>query len=392
MPYIKRKIENQILRASKNFPAVILTGARRTGKTTILKNLFPEASYILLEDPDIISRFRTDPNGFLDELKLPVILDEVQNTPDIFNYVRSRIDKKPSQKGKWLITGSQAIHLMRGVTESMTGRAAIFNLMPMSTEESSKVSLIKGGFPEVIIKPSVSFIWFSSYIQTYLERDVRQISNIRDLPTFRRFFSLLASHTGNMLNRSALAASVGVSVPVISQWLNILELTEQIILLPQYFENFGKRIIKSPKIFFSDTGLLCNLLGINSAAELERSPFLGAIFENFVLNEIIKYQINRGKRRDVYYFRSREGLEVDIILPLGNRKLLLIEVKATKTVFPSHANSLIRLSKAIKNHKVFSVVVHRPSDKIKNISALQPGVKALSVSDILDFMKTIAYK
>ena len=193
MRYIPRRLEHVLRTAVRNFPAILLTGARRTGKTTLLRKTFPRAGYVLLEDPDMIGRFRADPQGFLDGLRLPVILDEVQNVPDLLNYVRSRIDARPRAMGQWLLTGSHEAPLMTGVSESMTGRAAIVHLMPLSVEESPRVTTFNGGFPEALARPSAADLWFASYVQTYLERDVRQVSNIRDLATYRRFLALAAS-------------------------------------------------------------------------------------------------------------------------------------------------------------------------------------------------------
>lgn len=379
MKYISRKIESELLLASKHFQGLILTGPRRAGKTTLLRRLFPKAQYYLLEDPDVIARLRTDPRSFIEEITPPVVLDEIQNVPEILNYVRTQIDRFPSKKGQWLLTGSQEAPLMKGITESMAGRVAVFHLLPLSVLETPRVSLLKGGFPEVLSSPSVSQIWFRSYLQTYLERDVRAISSIRDLATFRRFLSLLASRCGQILNRTDLAAPLGVTVPTISEWLNILEITSQIILVPPFFENFGKRLIKSPKLYFYDSGLVCHLLEIESERMLKRSPFLGAIFEGFVASEIIKGQINSGRSKQLYYFRDQQGLEVDFLVPAGDRRLLLFEAKASRTVLPEMAESLSRLSKAIDRYRVEPFLIYQPSGDTEALTALRPGIKALSV-------------
>ncbi len=263
---------------------------------------------------------------------------------------------------------------------------AVFHLLAFSILETPKVSLLSGGFPEVLAHPSVSQTWFRSYIQTYLERDVRAISSIRDLATFRRFLSLLASRCGQILNRTNLAAPLGVTVPTISEWLNILEITCQIILVPPFFENFGKRLIKSPKLYFFDSGLVCHLLGIESEKMLNRSTFLGAIFEGFVASEIIKRQMNSGRSRQLYYFRDQQGLEVDFLVPIGDRKLLLLEAKASKTVLPEMAEPLARLSKAVSNYKVDNLFIYRPSKEKESITALRPGIKALSVEKLLSVL------
>ncbi|MGA8344928.1 MAG: ATP-binding protein, partial [Candidatus Sulfotelmatobacter sp.] len=310
MRYIPRQLALVLLDAVRHFPAVVVTGPRRAGKTTLLRKLFPNARYVLLEDPDIQGRVRSDPRAFLDELRPPVVFDEIQNAPELLGYVRTLIDARPRRMGQWLFTGSQEAPLMRGISESMAGRAAILQLLPFSLTETAKVNLLHGGFPEVLARPKARSLWFAAYLQTYLERDVRAITNVRDLATFRRFLAVLASRHGQVLNKTDLAAPLGVSVPTIGEWLSILEVTGQIILVPPYFENLGKRLIKSPKMYWGDSGLACYLLGVNSSAEFERSPFLGALFEGFVAAEILKSQANQGMRKELYYFRDQQGLEV----------------------------------------------------------------------------------
>ena len=383
MAYIQRKLAPVVLQAAKNFPAVVNTGPRRAGKTTLLKHLFPRTRYVLLEDPDIQQRIRSDPRAFLEALAPPVVFDEIQNTPEILSYVRTMIDRTPRRFGQWIFTGSQEAPLMQGITESMAGRAAILQLLPFSTLESPKVNLLYGGFPEVVARPRVRGLWFSSYLQTYLERDVRAIANVRDLPAFRRFLSLLASRHGQILNKTDLAAPLGVSVPTISEWLHILEITNQIMLVFPYFENFGKRLIKSPKVYWGDAGLACYLLGINSSAELERSPFLGSLFEGFVAAEILKSQTNAGMRKELYFFRDQQGLEVDFILPRPNAKLWLIEAKASKTVRPEMASPLLSLSRSLPKPAERMIVVHRkPRTQLPAVTAAR-GVEALDVEQFV---------
>jgi hypothetical protein len=273
---------------------------------------------------------------------------------------------------------------MRGVTESMAGRAAILQLWPMSSLESPRVSLRLGGYPEVLARPAAAALWFGSYLQTYLERDVRSISAVQDLPTFRRFLALVASRHGQVLNKSDLAAPLGVSVPSVSRWLDILEMTGQIALVPPYFENFGKRLIKSPKVYVADSGLACHLLGIRTEAELGRSPFLGVLFEGFIAAEILKRQLHAGRRRELYYFRDQQGLEVDFLVPSPAGGLTLLEAKATRTVRPEMAASLSRLAAAMHPRlgarvPLEAMVVHRSSPASVATRALAPGVSAVPI-------------
>lgn len=364
MRYVPRDLGPTLRKAARTFPAVVLTGPRRAGKTMLLRKLFPQASYTLMEDPDAIARMRADPHGFLDGIRLPAVLDEVQNVPELFSYVRSRIDKHPRRTGQWFLTGSQDAPLMRGVTESMAGRAAMLQLYPLSRHETPKVGLLHGGFPEAVARPAGSSLWFSSYIQTYVERDVRAITNVRDLATYRRFMALLATRHGQVLNRTELARPLQVSVPTINQWIGVLEATQQVLVVPPFYENLGKRLIKSPKIYFTDSGLVCHLLGINTAADLQRSPFLGQLFEGQVASEIIKRQVNAGMRRELYFFRDEQGLEVDFIIPAKSGGVTLLECKATRAPLPRMTVPLLQLREAFQGKKtvkrnVDMMLVHR---------------------------------
>jgi predicted AAA+ superfamily ATPase len=385
MRFVPRAVQPAVLEATRSFPAVVVTGPRRTGKTTLLRRLFPRAEYVLLEDPDVQARARSDPRALIEELRAPVLFDEIQNVPDLLAYIRTRVDRKPRATGQWLFTGSQEAPLMQGVSESMAGRAAILQLLPFSLGETDRVSLLHGGYPEVLARPGSRGLWFSSYIQTYLERDVRAITNVRDLATFRRFLALLASRHGQVLNKTDLAAPLGVSVPTIGDWLHVLEITGQIMLVPPYFENFGKRLIKSPKVYLGDSGLACYLLGIATQAELDRSPFLGALFAGYVAAEILKSQVNRGRRKELYHFRDQQGLEVDFLFPGGDGGLRMVECKASKTVRPAMAGPMESLRRSMGEHEpVQMTVVHRASTTARPSRAVAPGVEALDVRAFVD--------
>jgi uncharacterized protein len=386
MQAVLRHLSLSILNASRSFGALVLTGPRRSGKTWLLRNLFPKARYLLFEDPDVVGRFRADPQGFLDDIETPVILDEVQNVPEIFNYVRTRIDRAPNRKGRWLLTGSQESSFMRNVGESMAGRAAILHLLPLALAESTKVGLLNGGYPEVLARPRQRSLWFASYVQTYIERDVRSISQVQDLAKFRRFLVLLATRHGHMLNKTELAAPLGMSVPGITNWIDILQATGLILLVQPYFENLGKRLVKTPKLYFIDSGLACHLLGIESDLQLQRSPFLGPVFEGFVASEIIKSQINAGKRKELYYFRDQQGLEVDFLAPVGKLGTTLIEAKATRTPITDMAKPMQLLRRAWASSTTPTpggILVHRDSGNTIQSTALSPGVKAMGLSDFV---------
>ncbi len=383
MRYIQRELATTLTRAARAFPAVVLTGPRRAGKTTLLRRLFPSANYQLLEDPATVDAAQSDPRAFLDGLRPPTVLDEIQNAPDLLNFIRVRIDAAPNRKGQWLLTGSQDFGLMRGVTESMAGRAAVLQLLPLSSAETARVTLLRGGYPEAVARPRDAGLWFQSYLQTYLERDVRQVSQIRELTSFRRFLSLIASRSGQILNKTDIAAPLGISVPTLTEWIGILEATGQLVLVPPYFENFGKRLIKSPKVYLTDSGLVCHLLGIDTERALGRSPFLGPIFETFVASEIIKQQSNLGRRRELYFFRDQRGLEVDFIVPSSEHELVLIEVKASRTVYPDAADRALSLARSMGSQRSRCIVVHASAEADEDDAALAQGARSMSIAGLL---------
>jgi uncharacterized protein len=302
--------------------------------------------------------------------------------------VRARIDVHPRRTGQWVLTGSQEAPLMGGVTESMAGRAAVLQLLPLSARESPRVTLRTGGYPEAVARPAGAPLWFSSYVQTYLERDVRAVTMVRDLATFRRFLALVAARHGQLLNRTELAAPLGVSVPTITQWLGVLETTAQILVVPPFYENLGKRLVKSPKVYVADSGLACHLLGIESAADLARSPFRGALVEGFVAAEIVKAQVNAGRRREIYHFRDEQGLEVDFVVPGRGGTLALVECKAGRTVTPAMAAPLQRLLAALANRpsprrRARAFLVHEPGSRLRT-TAVAPGVSAVAWPALID--------
>ncbi len=349
---ITRTIAKKIQAALTTFPAVVITGPRQSGKTTLLKTLYPKHTYLNLELPNVRIRAINDPNLFLDTLTLPVILDEIQYVPELLPYIKDRIDHSRSP-GQWLLTGSQLFPLMKGVSESLAGRVAVFSLLPFSQVEYPQLSnsyqdiLLRGSYPEIATNPKVDrTTWLGSYINTYLERDVRNLETIGDLRQFEIFLKLLATKTGQLLDQSDLAKSVGVSIPTIDRWLSVLEASYQILLLYPYYRNLGKRLVKRPKVYFTDTGIATYLLGINDPTQLINGPSFGPIVETAVVTDLWKQYLHLGQKSPLYYLRTYDGLEVDLVID-GAEKLTLIEIKANSSIKPSHSLSLEYALKSI---------------------------------------------
>lgn len=373
-----RTITQTIKKVIRTFPAMVLTGPRQSGKTTLLKDLFKTShACVNLEDPDTQLKAKTDPRGFLEAHSGPVIFDEIQYVPTLLPYIKTAIDEN-RRPGQWILTGSQNFVLMHGVSESLAGRAAILSLLPFSFGEKQgrgesslncsslmeeivhlkpdtdkkrtvlATQILRGGYPEIASISSIDpELWCGSYIATYLERDIRNLSFIGDLSQFQIFLRLCATRTGQILNISELAREVGVSVPTAKRWLSLLETGYQIYLLHPYYKNIGKRLIKSPKLYFNDTALVCYLLGLHEPQTLVNSPHFPHIFETFIINDFWKRFLHFGQMPSLYYLRTRDGLEIDLVIE-AKQKLHLFEIKNSATITPQHACSLLKAKRELK--------------------------------------------
>lgn len=397
MKYKKRVLSKTIQRAIKTFPAIVVTGPRQSGKTTLYKMLFSNThNFVSLENPDIRVRAKEDPVSFLNQYRPPVIIDKIQYLPELLSYIKTEIDsdRKP---GNWLFTGSQNFILMDNISQSLAGRIATLSLLPFSISEllnnaknakdytnwlSNKKNnsivnnnlpfselILRGFYPEISANKKVDRkLWCSSYITTYLERDIRSLTSIGDLSQFERFLIACAVRTGQILNLSDLARDIGISVPTAKRWLSLLETGHQIYLLYPYYKNIGKRIIKSPKIYFCDTAICSYLLGIHNRESLLGSPYLGNLFETMIVIDFLKRFLHFGDKPNMYYLRTRDGLEIDLVIEVAGY-LYLYEIKSTMTILPKHAVSLKRMVNEFGTKVKEACIVSRSNE---NFMVLKP--------------------
>jgi len=377
---INRDIANKVLEYIKYYPVVTITGPRQSGKTTLCKMLFPDKPYVSLEKLSMRRFAIDDPEGFLEKYPEGAILDEIQRAPDLMSYIQTVVDEK-DQTGMFILTGSQQFELMQNIGQSLAGRTAIVRLLPLSFAEaySNKVKnmanleevIFKGFFPRIFDKSIPPLEAMSSYVSTYLERDLRLLINIKDLSGFEVFLKLCAGRTGQMINMSHLANDCGVSHNTIKSWLSILETSFLIKLTRPYYRNFNKRLVKTPKLYFLDTALVCYLLGIQNPEQLETHPLKGFIFETYVLMELLKNRFNKGLSDNIYYFRDNTGNEVDFILDNG-QQLDIVEVKAGKTINSDFFKNLYFFEKnstlKTKSHLIFAGKENHFQNKVKVIS------------------------
>ena len=336
---LDRHLAPVLLRLAGAFPIVAVTGPRQSGKTTLVRAVFAAKPYVSLEDPAERAFAAEDPRGFLGRFADGAIFDEAQRWPDLFSYLQGLVDAD-RRPGRFVLTGSQQFGLMSGVTQSLAGRVGMTRLLPLALAEVAPddrtgvdldAAMLKGGYPSLHVQPVTPADWFASYVATYVERDVRQLLKVQDLSAFQRFLRLCAGRTGQLLNATALAGEAGVSHSTARAWLSVLEASDLVHLLPPYHRNFGKRLVKSPKLYFVDVGLACWLLGVRSTEVLALHPLRGALFETLVVGEFLKARHNRGLPPELYFWRDNNGLEADLLFERDGR-LQPVEIKSGRTV------------------------------------------------------------
>lgn len=338
MTYQPRVLEAKLKEYLNFFSVVAVTGPRQSGKSTLIQKLLKDYTYVTFDDYRILAMFEADPEKFMRIYNDKVVFDEVQKAPTLFNYIKIAVDQNRKKTGKFVLTGSSQFSFIHKISESLAGRMGLLELLPYQYTEIHKnlrdESVFRGGYPELVGKHYRLFEdWFASYLETYLNKDVSILAHIGDMRDFRRLIALLAANTGQILNMSRFASDLGVDVKTIKRWISILEASYIIFLLPPYYNNFGKRIVRSPKLYFYDTGLVSFLVGINSKDGFEKGPMLGSLFENYLVAEIKKKETHQKTHANLYYYRTSHGVEVDLIIDRKNTKDF-IEVKHSETFKP----------------------------------------------------------
>ena len=366
--YILREIKDTVIDACKYFSVIVITGPRQSGKTTLCKTIFPDYDYVNLEDLSLREQISIDPKGFLESHSTGLIIDEAHNFPELLSYIQVFADKYPDRR--YIITGSSNFNLLEKVTQSLAGRAALFTLLPLSLSEigdkaeslSTDTLMLNGGYPAIWGKRQPRQMVYANYYATYVERDVRQIVNVVNLHAFQNFMRLAAGRVGTEFNASALSNAVGVSVKTIQSWLSVLQASYIAYVLPPFYENIGKRLVKSPKLYFHDTGLLCFLLNIETEQQLAVHPLRGEVFENMVINNVLKNSMNKGKTPQMFFYRDRSQHEVDLMVQnaLGYKAY---EIKSSSTFSRNYFDGITYLKSLLKERLVSSAVVYAGNEE-----------------------------
>ena len=384
---IPRAIKPELLTLLKEYPIVTVLGPRQAGKTTLVRTVLSDYGYVNLENPETRQIATEDPKAFLKQHNAPLILDEIQRTPHLLSYLQSIVDEGGGN-GQFVLTGSHQLELRAAITQSLAGRTSLLHLLPLSIAELAAVDIrfesfadyiFHGFLPRVHDQQQRPHIAYANYYQTYVERDVRQLIRLKDASLFEKFIKLLAGRVGQVINFQSLAGDVGADAKTIKQWLSILEASFVVFKLPPYFENFGKRSIKSPKYYFTDTGLLAYLLGIETASQVTRDPLVGRLFENLVVLEALKARYNQGRTPDLYCYRDKHGHEIDLLHKSG-RDLIGVEIKSAATYHATFKKGLLEFSK--KHHPLArSYIVY--SGKALSFS---DGIEAISFTQVSDII------
>ena len=361
--FIHRDITAVMLEMYQYFPVITMTGPRQSGKTTLLRNVFKQLPYYSLENLDMRRFALNDPVGFLTQHPEGMILDEVQNAPDLLSYIQGMVDETPEKR--FVLSGSSQFSVIRQITQSLAGRTGVLELLPLSYSEVKKDAdeetldsvILKGFFPALYSGKNIFNLLYPSYVKTYLERDVRDLLQIKDLMQFQTFLRLCAGRIGSLFNASELSGEVGVSANTIKSWLSVLEASYIITMLPPFYENTRKRLTKTPKLYFCDTGLACYLLGIETEQQLARDKMRGHLFENFIITEALKCRYNKGKESNLYFYRDSNGVEVDLLIKNGS-DYTAVEIKSSQTYHPDFQAGIRTLSTVMKERITNKVILY----------------------------------
>ncbi len=371
---LDRTIEHKLLEMATKFPVLAITGPRQSGKTTLCKKLFNDYRYVTLENPDNKEFAQSDPKGFLDEYNDYVIIDEVQNVPELFSYIQGLVDES-GKAGQYILTGSQNFLLLEKISQTLAGRIYIYHLLPFSYSELKTkykqgllANIFKGGYPRIYDKDIHPSDFFPSYTQTYLERDVRNILNVKNINTFGAFLKLCAGRIGQIFNSSNIANELGIDHKTVMSWLSLLEASFIVYRLQPWHTNFNKRTIKSPKIYFYDTGLACYLLGLKNKKEITLHFTKGALFENYIINEHLKNRWNNGLQFASYFWRDSSGNEIDLLIEEG-KNLKIVEIKSGKTIKTDFFKSLNRFEKLANDFSVKKYLIYGGDESQKRTIA-----------------------